>query len=412
MLNAKSNKTFDRKFAYKLWVFGIWLIGLGLVQSSFNYYYSIAKRKINPASAYLSDPSDPANVAAYFNYRLKTNGPFSVRGADEYNLMAAIRLDPLNRQLLRTAGISADLEGDMSRAYAFMQQANLVSRRDSITQLWLGEYFRQRKYYAKSLSHFDAAIRVNSSVRALAFQVNIPHLAERQFRDSLVLHMSNDGGLASEFLIDGIPSQLSSLKALILENPEVFKSAAYSYFRTKMFVEYAKKRSPQEVLLFGRSVFPGFNEQEFVQSGWEEGNFSSRYGELAWSSPNYGGASISRLGLNKLRVTVPGNGAVSLLSRHFAVNGGASYQVSHLVELFDLNGSAELRWLGECRLETEYRTFWSAPVSKSIDKSEFSELIRVPIDCNYIRLTLNGSNESSEERSEINVAAFSFVAIK
>lgn len=145
------------------------LIGLSLAYQAAVFYIVSFASPGNLATVTSLDQESPKVVTAVMNAKLANPEALRLNSSEQSNLNSALLREPLNRVLLRSLAISAELAGDRDRAADIMALASKVSRRDVITQMWLAEYYSRRALLTKAISHYDAALRVSPETRHVIF---------------------------------------------------------------------------------------------------------------------------------------------------------------------------------------------------------------------------------------------------
>jgi hypothetical protein len=84
---------------------------------------------------------------------------------------------PVNPAAARLLGVTAAQAGDDARAVRLVTYSEAMSRRDSLTQLWLIQSAVTHGDVAGSLVHYDRALRTNNSTRDLLFPI-LAHAAD------------------------------------------------------------------------------------------------------------------------------------------------------------------------------------------------------------------------------------------
>jgi hypothetical protein len=143
------------------------IAALGLAVFFLTLQVSVAGvfRATRPDLALRLTPFD-ARASAELADRLASSGSAGVQGPAMALALDAIRRDPLQPEALRVIGQSAgtrEAEPGLN-ATSLMFQAERLSRRDHLTQVWLIRYYLDRGDIGSVMRHFDIALR--SSVRA------------------------------------------------------------------------------------------------------------------------------------------------------------------------------------------------------------------------------------------------------
>lgn len=130
-------------------------------------------------------------------------GPQERARAADY-ARAAIRRDPTLGTPFRVLGFIADANGDRAAARALITHAELLSRRDLPTQLWLIDDAVARSDMKGALTHFDTALRTSLLAPTVLFPVLGKALSEPEIVDALAGTLAARPSWRDRFLADAI----------------------------------------------------------------------------------------------------------------------------------------------------------------------------------------------------------------
>lgn len=88
--------------------------------------------------------------------------------------------DPLNAATIRTIALGSVLHEDANRARELMQLAARISKRDSLTNLWLAQNYGTRGEMDAMMASFDHALRTSSRTREAAIGPMVNLLADSE----------------------------------------------------------------------------------------------------------------------------------------------------------------------------------------------------------------------------------------
>ena len=132
---------------------------------------ALAKQGEISAEDLASLAEDPVALRRFIEERQRSGAPGT---GEEYPRISAelLRLarlsyasDPLNVPTLRTIALGSVLHEDPDRARRLMQLASSLSKRDTITNLWLAQDYGQRGNIEQMLNSFDHALRTSRGAR-------------------------------------------------------------------------------------------------------------------------------------------------------------------------------------------------------------------------------------------------------
>ena len=84
---------------------------------------------------------------------------------------AALLREPVNAVAARTLALLVAMQGKEAQANRLMRYAESLSRRDTITQLWMIESDVRRNNVPGALRHYDRALRTSANARELLFPI-------------------------------------------------------------------------------------------------------------------------------------------------------------------------------------------------------------------------------------------------
>lgn len=116
----------------------------------------------------------------------------------------AIRRDPTLGTPFRILGFVAEASGDRARAKRLITHAELLSRRDLPTQLWLIDDAVARADMTGALRHFDVALRTSMLAPAVLFPVLNKAISEPDVVDALAGTLAARPSWRDRYLADAI----------------------------------------------------------------------------------------------------------------------------------------------------------------------------------------------------------------
>ena len=120
-----------------------------------------ALRARSPALAIKWAPADSASAASLAAAVLGSDASPELRSSARAAAVAALRRDPTTVAALRGLGLAADAEGDQAEAARLFTAAERLSRRDQATEAWLIRHYSSRGDTARTIHHFDTALRAS-----------------------------------------------------------------------------------------------------------------------------------------------------------------------------------------------------------------------------------------------------------
>lgn len=184
-----------------------WTVRLGLsaVAALLGYYavtFSIAQvvSKSDPALAYQLAPYDGRLTAAYATSLSKDDASMEDRARADALGKRALRQDAMAIAAAATLGLNADVRGDNGAARRYFNYAQMLSRRDLRTQLFMIEDAVQRGDIRAALHQYDITLRVFPSLDGLLYPVLVSAGADPAIRRELVRTLAGKPLWAQSFI--------------------------------------------------------------------------------------------------------------------------------------------------------------------------------------------------------------------
>lgn len=114
---------------------------------------------------------------------------------------SALETNPLSVASWRVLGYAADLQGDQKAARRLITTAERMSRRDSLTQLWLIEDAVRRDDIPGAMQHYDAALRTSRSSRDLLLPILVRATDDPIIRLNVAHKLASNPPWRDEFII-------------------------------------------------------------------------------------------------------------------------------------------------------------------------------------------------------------------
>ncbi|AOG00730.1 tetratricopeptide repeat family protein [Blastomonas sp. RAC04] len=379
----------------------IFVAGLGLAWVAFNIAASNNVRLGNPRLAFQYDPTDGQVLANEINRRFIEEKRFIIEGRDMANVQASLAWNPMNRVLLRALAAHYEASGDMKRALSGMQLSSAISKRDTIAQLWLGEFYRRQGNLPSALEHFDYSM----SVRPVTSEVVIPSVV-RDLGKQFTLPVKLFDPYARR------PWFKSFVSTLVGQDPQLafslFSSGQIDVRRlglqaTAVDLAYSLIRSGDTDSGIGllRRIRPKFDPALLRDPRISTQTADPLLGPFAWTFPDDAVQSdYSEQGTLKLTGQVAGRELVA--SRDIPVPGSGRYQLSFEHADQD-DASTKLIWGFQCIGAELVSDLQSAVEPANAQRSGEAVSVDVGSDCRMLRvmLYLDGDGSGATVETQI-----------
>lgn len=352
MVTKRSMKSSDiqssqsRRLWAKRWCFG--LLAVYLAYSAFNYYFSLSLRRVNPAAAWEADPRDAAAIAAHLNAKLNAGVLTNADAMAEYDLRAAVVSSPLNRSLVRFVGIQADLRSDPMRAFAAMSLSSKLSRRDPVTQMWLGEFALRRNSGQDALLHFHTAMTIRPELQVILIRKIGPLLEGRDGLSLLQPYLSSRTTWLNALLAHLVVSNPSLAVRVVQAKPNVFREDQYNSIMMKLLDKVVSSGDGFGFNGIFALLWPEVPLQKFSQFQWNSFNTDQRFGTYSWKFGRDAVIQADLIEAQKLEVVVQPSTAGVFAQRDMVLVGGRSYEFSNKVHSTEDGGVGYINWTAQC----------------------------------------------------------------
>jgi len=384
-----------------------WPLGFAaLVLAYWSFDYSVASnmRRANPEAAYRARPTDPGAVAAAMNDRMVVRNQFEAGADDAANARAGLRQDPLNRVLLRTLGVHEEISRRQPEALKAMQMASRVSRRDSITELWLAEYHRRNAAPARALVHYDAAMLVRPKLQYPLLAELVKQIPDRRFRKAVQPYIRREASWTVSFVGTAAAENLDDVVALV---DPVLGSLANGRNNTaiaRIAYRLAARGDLSESMSIAERGIRGFDSRKFALFDFNKANTDSRLGALAWSMPQDERVSSSIEGNETLVISASPLSSGIAAVRDIPVQPNSSYVLGYKLANVTPSAVAELKWSAQC---IDSATAFPVPEAASAMQSSGSApayAFTTGAGCHLLRLTARVTGADSTMPAQLAIS--------
>lgn len=254
-----SDTPFD---GYKLTVAVVCGILIALCLQAGDFYSTLMLSRGNPKLAYQLNPHDGQAIGRFLNFRLRNEQSVEIDDETARNIHLALRSEPLDRTLLRSLAIKADLEGDSQGAYAMMSLSDRVSRRDLISQLWLGEFLVREGHKNRALTHYIAAMKVSPKVETLVLPILVKMLSDRNFRENLVPYIRSEDTWGPALVSAASDSDLANAVPLVKSLTTTIKEKRFEAAIHRLLYRLLLEGDTKEFVTLARQAYPRFDYEQ------------------------------------------------------------------------------------------------------------------------------------------------------
>lgn len=210
-----------------------------------------------PALALSIDDDDP--VALVRNAQINLAAGAIPNGSDNA-ILGVVRQSvsdlPLNAPAFRLYGLASATNADLPGVREQMAVSERMERRDAAAQLWLIEDAVERNDIASALRHYDTALRITESTRAVLYPVLTDAMESELIRERFVPYMQSPAPWLESFLRFAVsnttdPVAIAELARISDGFPE---GPAYSSLDRELLTQLVAKEDYQEAMAHFRRI--------------------------------------------------------------------------------------------------------------------------------------------------------------
>lgn len=366
--------------------YAIFVAGLGLAWGAFSVMAANNVRLTNPRLAYQYDPIDSQALAAELNRRLLEEKRFVLDDRDMVNVKAALARNPLNRAVLRGLASHYEASGDAKRALPGMLLSSAVSKRDSIAQLWLGEYYLRQGNMPSALKHYDYSMSTKPATREVIFPRVLDKLGERRdLPRELFLPFGNRPWF--EPFVSALVARNPQLAFRLMTGGQIdVRHAGLDATAVELAYSLVRSGDLDAGLGLFRRVRPKFETAQLGDPAVSAKTADPKIGPFAWTFPDGAVlADYSEQGVLQLTGQVAGRELIA--SRDILIPGPGNYRLQ-FEQADQSDASTKLFWGFQCIGAELVSDLQADPLPAVADGSTKSVAVDVSSECRMLRLML------------------------
>lgn len=358
-------------------------------------------RVTDPAAAYAERPDDALALGNALDRKMQRRADATISDRELGVVRSAIAKRPLARVLLRALGTKAEAEGNAARTDAAMNLSDHVSRRDSLTQLWLIERSVAKDDMQSAVAHYHAALSVNPDLGSVLFPILTKAIGFPEVRKAIEPYIARRApwaiGMLNNAITNGDPQNVA---LLILPVGGHARGDAYDAINGRLITRLAETGNLDLAHRLAQAVFTKVDPKGLSLLAVSDATTDKQLGALAWMFSEDGRilASANGAGGFDLDVDPLINGVAA--SRILAVTGGRTYDFNFMAR----SGSdvaAELTWVGFClspkskTLVLNQKLAWP----REARRQQFE--IVAPKDCSGLQLILTSRGPEGQRPAHV-----------
>ena len=369
-------------------------VALALASSAAIHAASFVMQTRDPALALRIDPSNPVALVRMAQQAITLgeaggSGGAGVLAAAEHS----IREQPLNAAAFRLYGLVRGANSDLDALGAQVKMADRLSRRDLGAQLFLIEDSVRRNDISAALRHYDTALRVEESSRALLFPVLTAALDEPLIRRRFIPYLTEPPPWMESFLRHAVSTSKNpaAIAALGIEAGGFPKGDEFRSLDTELLVALEAVGQLSALVRYYRSL--GHADRALLtRIAFTEGNTSRSLAPVSWLPYTIAGidAVFVSTGADQLELEAQLDpGFAGPVARKLTALPAGTYRLSAPMRAEGFHWTDSVRWQITCPQEGDAAEVFNQTVAMA-DRFQFTGRFVVPPACPVQRFEIFG----------------------
>lgn len=388
------------------------VLSLGLVVCALpasQYAQDATLRASAPKEAARITSRDARVVVSTLGRRFEENPEFKPSAGDLANIRAVLSVQPLEPKLLSIIGVGHDVSGHTKHAADVMRVANRVSRRDSISGLYLIENASASGDVRETLRHYNAVLSTQPSLNGVLLPILSSAIVYPEIRTELRSYLKDGTKWTREFLaVVAEKGSATDLEALLLPLPKALSTDEYAPILASVLHRIAIEGDRASALRFAAATIPDFSASYLTDLAPHPATLDKQLGLFAWTFPPDDGiqAEIGDGKSLQVRAEPLARGIVAV--RDLLLEAGGRYQLAHSLEYEPGSAQIDARWSADCINSAGTVRFWEQRLPAARAKGTFRSILTVPQGCKAVRITLFAEGPDGQMPSMLKIADLIF----
>ena len=317
----------------------------------------------------------------------------------------------VNARAIRILGLVEDAAHHGTQAYALVNLATTLSRRDIGAQLWLINKHAGANDLVAALQHYDIALRTNPDVPKTLFPVLTHALEDPEVERQFVPYVKSDATWVGGFIDYAIsqsphPEVVAHLAiaagGLPVTDPPRQRELA-------LLSQLVAKNNYQEAYRTFTSL-PGMSSKILTTTSFDKGNTAERSGVFGWqvfSTPSIGAAIVG--GTPQLQIFAA-SGERAMVARKLLFLAPGTYQLQTTYSEGDSARGAIATWQLQCVRGATVTPIWirddKAPLSAA-NKTVSDIPLNGGCDAYYLDMNVAGGPQQSGSQFSVTSVSLS-----
>jgi hypothetical protein len=312
----------------------------------------------------------------------------------------ALLAQSLNAPALRLLAVHFQMKGDTKKADELIGLATKVTRRDTLSQLWLIQQASERGDAKAVMYHYNIVLRTNSKVRAFLIPQIAKLLEDQNYQSAFAPYLSQGTLWLPEFLnfviwnSDHYPALTN---AILASRGLPANDSQYRLYETQIISQLI---TSQQYLLAQRFYLSlkGATPKTFRTIALSADTTDPKFAPINWRFNTGSGASanVAQRG-GQFEIAASASAANSgVVAQKMLFMEAGTYTLLQQVNVRSLGKGASANWIIRCIYEGDSSIILSEQISKNKGTKNTISTFQIPIGCNNqsIELMLTGGDDS------------------
>lgn len=310
----------------------------------------------------------------------------------------ALRAQSLNAPALRLLAVHFQMKGDTKKADELIVLATRVTRRDTLSQLWLAQQASERGDPKAVMYHYNIAMRTNGNVRSFLIPQIAKLLEDQNYQPAFAPYLSQGSLWLPEFLNFTIwnSDHYPALANVILASRGMSANdIQYRSYETQIIGQLIAKQQYPLAQRFYLNL-KGATPKAFKTIALDAETIDPKFAPINWRLDTGSGVSANAIKRNgRFEIVATASAANSgIVAQKMLFLDAGDYTLAQQANVHSLGKGASADWIIRCIYAGSSSIILQEQITKKMNVKISSFNFQIPEGCNYqsIELALNGGD--------------------
>jgi hypothetical protein len=311
----------------------------------------------------------------------------------------ALRAQSLNAPALRLLAVHFQMKGDTKKADELIGLATKVTRRDTLSQLWLIQQASERGDAKAVMYHYNIVLRTNAKARSFLFPQIAKLLEDLSYHPAFAPYLSQDKVWLPEFLYFVILSNHypALANAILASRGLPANDIQYRSYETQIISQLITGQHYPLAQRFYLKL-KGATPKTFRTIALNADTTDPKFAPMNWRFDAWSGAgaTVARRG-GQFEIIASASAANSgVVAQKMLFLEAGTYRLSQQVDIRSLGKGGSANWIIRCLYEADSSMILQDQIPKSSGIKNIATTFQIPTGCNNqsIELMLIGGDDS------------------